>query len=327
MSCLPNRFRSTPSTPGGVFFCAFAFLLYACILSGCRVSGGVHVDEEAGLDQLLDTTRAFIQPQQLQQVIDEPNLVLLHVGHGQRGYQRGHIPGARYVDFKEIMQLERDGLKSELPSPEDFEKRIAGWGVTPASTVVLYGDAAGVFPARLYVTMKHYGCGDRVRLLNGHLRGWAGQGRKLATGGMLGVKGSGVNGTVEIKAEGVPSVVVSTGDVEDALEKRDATILDVRPEDQYAGVKKGSGVIMAGRVPGAVNMPWQRMVTGVKPPWLADKGQLRSDLVAVGVTPDRPVIVYDAQGMHSSLAFAVLEELGYSVSLYDGGYAAWSKSR
>ncbi|MEL7087234.1 MAG: rhodanese-like domain-containing protein, partial [Planctomycetota bacterium] len=208
----------------------------------------------------------------------------------------------------------------------------------------------GVFPARLYVTMRHFGLGDNVRVLNGHLRGWVAQGRAVAESNGSGKpNGSATSAVVPriirgMVPEGVPGVVVDDNAVRRGVAAGDTTLLDVRPADQFSGEKKGPGVKVAGRIPGAVNVPWQEMVTGVKPPWLRPEAELRATLTAAGVPEpglnppggDTPgvisgkipgagaVIVYDAAGMHASLAFMVLAELGYEVSLYDGGYAAWS---
>ncbi|MBB6431361.1 sulfurtransferase [Algisphaera agarilytica] len=315
---------TSPST-GGLCFLSLFLLLSICFSFGCAATDTSHQKSASGLQAIWDSTRVFIEPDQLQQVLDEPQLVLLHVGHGERGYRLGHIPGARYVDFKEIIELERDGLKSELPNPEDFQKRVTAWGIGEDSAVVLYGDAAGVFPSRLYVTMQHYGCGDRVRLLNGHLRGWVVQESELDTSDSAASDSTLPGVSLTILHEGVSGVIASTADIDRAVERGETTMLDVRPEDQYAGLKRGPGVKEPGQIPGAVNMPLQQMVTGVKPPWLVNRDQLKAELLAIGVEPNRPVVVYDAQGMHSALAFAVLKELGYRVSLYDAGYAAWSK--
>ena len=328
---LTYNFRS-PAFTGGAFFCALILSIGLGAMGGCANGAGHTVGVPVPADAVIQTSRVMIRPDDLQLMLSDPRLVLLHVGHGDRGYQRGHVPGAQYVDFSEVMVLERDGRKNELLEPRAFAELMARLGIGPDSLVVLYGDAAGVFPARLYVTMCHYGLGDNARLLDGHLRGWVAQGRIVAASppvpGATGASSSADDPTaIGLEMPVVaPGVVAGDEAVRRAVDAGGATLLDVRPADQFLGEKKGPGVKAAGRIPGAVNLPWREMVTGVKPPWLLGEAELREALTEAGVPGEAegPVIVYDAAGMHASLAYAVLAELGYDVSLYDGGYAAWS---
>ncbi|MEM7624283.1 MAG: rhodanese-like domain-containing protein [Planctomycetota bacterium] len=331
MNALSLTNKLSPASLGGAFFCAWLVVITAGSLGGCAAEAGRTVGVPVPGGAVMESTRVMIGPADLQLMLGDPRLVLLHVGHGDKGYHRGHIPGARYVDFTEIMALERDGRKTELLTPEAFETLMRRLGIDAESRVVLYGDAAGVFPARLYVTMRHFGLGENARLLDGHLRGWVAQGRIVAaTPGLA--DGSGPPAAEPGHAvEGkpwrptvTPGVVVGDEDVRRAVAGQRATLLDVRPADQFSGQKKGPGVKVAGRIATAKNLPWREMVAGVKPPWLRPEAELRGALADAGVPQGRPVIVYDAAGMHASLAYAVLLELGYDVSLYDGGYAAWS---
>lgn len=317
----------SPAFTGGAFFCALFMAIFLGSLGGCANQSGRTVGVPVPAEAVMQSTLVMIGPDDLQLMLSDPRLVLLHVGHGDRGYQRGHIPGAKYVDFTEIMALERDGRKTELLTADQFAALMARLGINEDSLVVLYGDAAGVFPARLYVTMRHFGLGENVRLLDGHLRGWVAQGRIVAT--TMGVAKFDVDGASGSAGQAwrpaaTPGVIASDDDVRRAVAEKNITLLDVRPVDQFSGQKKGPGAAVAGRIPGAVNVPWRTMVTGVKPPWLRAEAELREALASAGVAEDRPVIVYDAAGMHSSLAYVVLAELGFEVSLYDGGYAAWS---
>lgn len=312
--------QNCPALIGGAFFCAVLLLCVTLMQVGCAADRGQRVGVPMAADVVWDSTRVMIQPDELQAMLHDPRLVVLHVGHGDRGYGLGHLPGARYVDFTDIMALERDGRKTELLTADDFEALLGRLGLKADSRVVMYGDAAGVFPARLYFTMCHYGWGDRGRLLNGHLRGWIAQGRPTETG----EADTALATNLSLRSQVTPGVIATDAEVRRAVADGGVTLLDVRPADQFSGEKSGPGVKVPGRIPGAINLPWRDMVTGVKPPWLQPETTLRAALDAAGVDHTQPVIVYDAAGMHSSLAFAVLRELGYDVSLYDGGYAAWA---
>ena len=52
--------------------------------------------------------------------LSDKNLVILHVGANQAGYDAGHIPGARYLALSEIA-VRRDGILYNLPETKDLK--------------------------------------------------------------------------------------------------------------------------------------------------------------------------------------------------------------
>ena len=260
----------------------------------------------------------IVAPRVAADLIDR-GAVVLHVGHGRRGYDRSHVPGAFYVDFHEALADDGDD-EAEVPDAAAVAELLGRYGVTADTTLVLYGDAAGVFPARLYLALATYGLADQVHMIDGHLRGWIATGLPTESDAPPAPEP-----TVPDLRRPADGPIVTTADVEAAIAGGDVTLLDVRPADQFSGAKRGPNVARAGRVPGAVNVPWQTLLTGVNPPWLRDADTLRAELDAAGVPIDRPVIVYDAHGLQAALAWVVLLDLGYDARLYDAGYAAWAR--
>ena len=255
---------------------------------------------------------AYVSADDLAARMDDPALVLLHVGHGRLGYDRGHLPGARFVGHDVAMTEEADRT-SGLADDDTIVALARRLGITADSNVVLYGDANGVFPAPLRLVLDRLGV--RARLLDGHLRGWEAQGRAVTT---------------EIPPAAVASAFAPPAEREPVLATREeaqngaVVLVDVRPAREFAGEKPGHSVDRAAHVPGAVSFPWAECFTGNRPPLLADREALRMRLEAAGVTPEKPVIVYDGIGTHAALGHAVLTELGYGdVRVLEGGYAGW----
>ena len=142
----------------------------------------------------LSANQWLISPQQLAEHLEDPGWRIIHVGHGRRGYERGHIPGAVFLDFDEVY-INTDTLAMEMPTADAVQRLIQKLGIDrvgqadpaaanpddatrkndaedSAGRVVLVGDASGVFPARFLITLAHFGFGDRVSLLDGQLKGW-----------------------------------------------------------------------------------------------------------------------------------------------------------
>lgn len=260
----------------------------------------------------------MISPEALHARLGEPGLVIVHVGHGDRGYQRGHLPGAIYLDFDDIY-VNRE-VAMEMPEAEVIQAVVRRLGIDDDSAVVLVGDASGVFPARFYVTLKHYGLNAELRLLDGQLKGWSARGLPFVTDVPDAPEPSVWLAAVQ------PAVLATADEISRALSgESHKVVVDVRPVHQFTGEKRGPGVDASGRIEGAINVPWRSMFDGSNPPWLKDEKAVRDLLSQAGVEEGDSIIVYDTSGIHASLAMIVLQQLGHEVSLYDGGFEAWSQ--
>jgi thiosulfate/3-mercaptopyruvate sulfurtransferase len=97
-------------------------------------------------------------------------------------------------------------------------------------------------------------------------------------------------------------------------------VIDVRPAEQFA----------AGHLPGAVHLDlWGvSLIDTSEAPLRAFMWMIGHLFSLRGVTPDRPVVVYEQDsGMRAARAFWLLEYLGHPrVYVLDGGFAAWQRA-
>jgi thiosulfate/3-mercaptopyruvate sulfurtransferase len=100
----------------------------------------------------------------------------------------------------------------------------------------------------------------------------------------------------------------------------DRLVIDLRPAEQFS----------AGHIPGAVHLDlWGvSLIDTSEAPLRAFMWMVGHLFALRGVTPDRPVVVYEQDsGMRAARAFWLLEYLGHpSVSVLDGGFAAWTSA-
>ena len=106
-----------------------------------------------------------------------------------------------------------------------------------------------------------------------------------------------------------------------AAELPQALVIDVRPAEQFT----------AGHIPGAVHLDlWGvSLIDTSEAPLRAFMWMIGHLFSLRGVTPERPVVVYehDSSGMRAARAFWLLEYLGHpKVSVLDGGIAAWVRA-
>src|SRR5207253_2579533 len=115
-----------------------------------------------------------VTPAWLAQHLNDPNLVLLHVGD-KEGFEAAHIPGARFVSMQDVSVSSHaeNGLMLEMPPAEELRKRLEGLGISDNSRVVVYYGKDWVSPStRILFTLDYAGLGSRATLLDGGMPAW-----------------------------------------------------------------------------------------------------------------------------------------------------------
>src|SRR5438874_1102736 len=105
--------------------------------------------------------------------LDDPGQRLIEVDVNPAAYEGGHIEGAVGWDWKKDLQHE---TVRDIASREALEQKLGESGVTPDTTILLYGDNNNWFAAYAYWALKYYGHDD-VKLVNGGRVKWEAEGR------------------------------------------------------------------------------------------------------------------------------------------------------
>jgi thiosulfate/3-mercaptopyruvate sulfurtransferase len=251
--------------------------------------------------------------------LNDPNLRLIEVDVDTSAYDQGHVPGA--VGWNWQTQLQ-DTLRRDLADQRSFGQLAGNAGITPETTVILYGDNNNWFAAWGFWQLKYYGHAD-VRLMNGGRRKWLEEKRALSTDAPK------VQSTAYSAKSPESSIRAKREDIFSVLEKRSAAqLVDVRSADEFSGkVIAPPGMTetaqRGGHIPGAASIPWAQAVAedGTFKP--ADA--LRQLYGGKGVTGDQEIIAYCRIGERSSHTWFVLKYLlGYkNVRNYDGSWTEW----
>src|SRR5436190_2545880 len=107
----------------------------------------------------------------------DPNVRLVEVDVDTTAYGQGHIEGA--VGWNWQTQLQ-DQTRRTLATKSQFEALCSISGITPETTVMLYGDNNNWFAAWALWQFKYHGHKD-VRLMNGGRKKWELEKRELVT--------------------------------------------------------------------------------------------------------------------------------------------------
>lgn len=255
--------------------------------------------------------------------LDDPSVRVLEVDWDPASaYQLGHVAGAALVDWKQDIN---DTVRRDILSRDQFEALMGRLGVTPATTLVLYGDMRNWFAAFAFWTFKIYGHQD-VRLLNGGRRKWFEEGRPISE------EAPSFSSTSYRSVE--PNLALRqflTG-VRDILGRSDHALVDVRSPAEFNGEisappeYQNEGAQRSGHIPGAANIPWAQAIQDDDT--FKSLEQLRELYQSKGITPDRSIVTYCRIGERSSHTWFVLTYLlGYPhVANYDGSWSEWGNS-
>lgn len=248
--------------------------------------------------------------------LEDPGLVVLHVGTDSTSYLGGHVPGARFLGLSSIV-TQTPELPSELPPVEHLVDVFERVGVANDSRVVLYGDLAGLAAARGFFTLDYLGLGDRAALLDGGLEAWKADGRLLSKEPATGRRGL-------IRPRPQPEIVVDAEWLASRLSAESPILIDARPSEQYQGSEAGTGVDRPGHIPGAVSFFWQDALVSPEHPVLRSREVLQRRYRELGIQTGSEIVTYCRTGVQASHAYFVARYLGYRPRMYDASYIDWS---
>jgi thiosulfate/3-mercaptopyruvate sulfurtransferase len=263
---------------------------------------------------------ALVSPAWLADRLGSPELRVIEVSSmpDDAAYRAGHIPGAVWWYWKAALWHDTD---REFPAPETMAARLGRIGVTPDTTLVLYGDPVQ-YGAYAFWVLSMYGHRD-LSLLDGAKTRWAADRRPLVT---------------EIpnpaRSRYPPRPVNGSGrvgrdDVRAGLDRPGRLLLDARSPEEYRGERVmpppffDHGAERTGRIPGAVHLYFRELLD--EDDTFKGEDELRRLLAARGASTDRDIVTYCRLSHRAALVwFALRHLLGYpKVRVYDGSWTEW----
>lgn len=236
-------------------------------------------------------------------------------GHGRKGFEACHIPGAVFFDIDEIADRSRD-LPHMLPPPEQFSAQVRRLGLGDGSRIVVY-DQKGIFSApRAWWMFRVFGHQD-VAVLDGGLPKWLAEGRPSADGVPE------IRGERHFTARLNHAMVRECDQIRRNLASRREQLLDARARGRFQGEEELWPGRRKGHIPGSLNLPFDELLQPdtktLKPP--EELARLTRE---AGVEPDRPVVTTCGSGITAAVLALGLHVAGHrDVAVYDGSWAEW----
>jgi thiosulfate/3-mercaptopyruvate sulfurtransferase len=247
--------------------------------------------------------------------LSDPSLVLLQIGE-KKDYDKGHIPGAQFLEYESISTPHGQGLMLELPPVEQLVSVFERLGVSNRSHIILYFGTNWVSPTtRVYWTLDYLGLGDRTSILNGGLVAWEATHHPVSNEVKQPAKGS-------ITPAPRKEIVADADWVSSHLNKPTVTIIDARTHEFYNG-SQSDGNPRSGHIPGASNLTYLDVVD-------QDNNKFKSadalkDLFrTAGLKPGNLMVSYCHIGQRATVLYFTAKMLGYDAKMYDGSWEDWS---
>jgi len=235
---------------------------------------------------------------------------------GREEHEAAHVPGAAYVSLEDdLTDPPHTGVggRHPLPDPERFGEAMRRAGVAATRPVVVYDAVGGTSAARAWWLLRHHGHPD-VRVLDGGWQGWVQAGGPVEFGPVTPEYGDFVPG---------PGVMPVVDADEAASVAQRGVLIDARAPERFRGEAEPVDPV-AGRVPGAVNVPATRQLETDGP----RAGRFRSldDLRGIHAEALRStgqVAAYCGSGVTAAHEVLVLDLLGIEAALYAGSWSEW----
>ncbi len=257
--------------------------------------------------------------------LGDPNVVLLEVSFyepDKASYFQGHAPGAHYVPWKEFCWHDTN---RQFADSEEMAERLAAYGATDSSIVVLIGDTVQ-FATYAYWVITMAGLEHLVTVLDGGSLAWNESGRPLTTD----VPPAPTAGTV---TPGTPdhSSLVGRDDVLAGLSNPERILVDVRSHEEYRGERTSPltapfdhGAERKGRIPGAKHLYYLDRLLN-EDGTFRTPNEMTAEFEQEGATSDKDVVTYCRLSHRASLAWFAMTRLAdrSNIRIYDGSWTEW----
>jgi thiosulfate/3-mercaptopyruvate sulfurtransferase len=228
---------------------------------------------------------------------------------GRAEYERGHLPGAVFVDLDRWLSgaSSPQAGRHPLPDPATFAEGMAAAGIGDDDRVVAYDDAGGVIAARLVWMLR--ATDHEAALLDGGLLAYEGELERAPS--------------TRPRATFTPRPWPAhrLADIEDATDPAHV-VLDARDRERYRGDVEPLDP-RAGHIPGARNVPARENVD--ERGRLLPVEALRRVFADAGVEDGEAVIASCGSGITACHDLLALEHAGLGRGrLYPGSWSQYS---
>ena len=271
----------------------------------------------------------LVDPQWLHDRLDDPSVRILdcttymfpqpvgpsRIESGRPDFERGHVPGAQYVNMATDMSEPDGAFPYTLPSVARIESVLSALGIDNGHHVVLYGRGHPMPVTRVWYVLRAHGH-EAVSVLDSGFERWAAEGRPQSQSPRIWPR-------TQYRSRPDPRRVADADAVQAALSDPQVRIVNALGREQHQGTG-GAHYGRPGRIPGSVNVPARELIDPATGCFLP-VATLRERCAAEGALDAPRTIVYCGGGIAATttaFAMALAGHDGWCV--YDNSLLEWS---
>jgi len=247
-------------------------------------------------------------------LIPDPKITY-QVVPGRADFEKGHIPGAGFIDVQADVSDTSQKLRFMLPPAEAFAASMRRLGVSADSRVVLYSAANPWWATRVWWLLRIFGH-DNTAVLNGGLQKWRRENRPLESGPAA------PRAPGDFTVREVRDLMVGKEEVRAAIGDTATCTINALLPEQHQGIG-GNSYGRPGHIAGSVNVAAAHLLDPETNAFLSP-AELDARFAGHGAM-DKRVITYCGGGIAASADAFVLVMLGHEdVRLYDASLSEWA---
>lgn len=231
-------------------------------------------------------------------------------------YDKGHIPGAGFLDLQAEFSDNDSKLRFTVPSNEQFALAAADNGIGNDHHVILYSTTLPMWATRMWWLFRIFGH-DNVSVLDGGFAKWQREGKAVSRE-PAGYPAANYNARLD------GSRVADKTEVLAAIGNPGTCVLNALSRAQFSG--QGTHYGRPGRIKNSENLPFNELLDPETGCFLPDD-QLRQKLASTSAVNAGRVITYCGGGIAASVNLFALALIGQEdkVALYDASLSEWAR--
>lgn len=247
--------------------------------------------------------------------------IVLDTRGGYKDYFRGHLPTAHHINFDTLRGTDNGVPVQYLP--DDLTKALlVRAGVDRDRTHIIYatGDKLPndeiLSASMVAFVLEKFGVED-IRIVDGGLPNWK-QAKLPITQEYFG------NPAGKLPEKMQPNIALDVNELLKRKGQPGVILVDARPHNEYLG--NDDIWLRKGHIPGAISFHWARLMEDDNTHQFKPFKQVKADLEAAGLTPDKEIVVYCGTSREGSLLRFYLKHVAKypNVRLYEGSWKEYA---
>lgn len=247
--------------------------------------------------------------------------IVLDTRGGYKDYFRGHLPTAHHINFGTLRGTDQGVPVQYLPDDLTAALLLRA-GVDQDRTHLIYatGDVLPndeVLSATMVAyVLEKFGV-KHIQIVDGGLAHWQKQGLPTTQEYYGNPRG-------DLPKSMNPDIGIDVVELVKQKDQPGTVLVDARPHNEYIG--EDDIWLRKGHIPGAISFHWARLMEPDNTHKFLPYEQVKAQLEAAGLTPDKEIIVYCGTSREGSLLRFYLKHVAKypNVRLYEGSWKEYA---